>query len=68
MERAGLIGGVMMKKIPTDSTYAVTGDTLKKIVEKDKEAGLIPFYVRHTHFKVDVWANVFLMLLNHLLS
>uniref|UniRef100_A0A3Q3DFH1 Aromatic-L-amino-acid decarboxylase n=1 Tax=Hippocampus comes TaxID=109280 RepID=A0A3Q3DFH1_HIPCM len=44
VERAGLIGGVMMKKIPTDSTYAVTGDTLKKIVEKDKEAGLIPFY------------------------
>ncbi|XP_077382932.1 aromatic-L-amino-acid decarboxylase isoform X2 [Festucalex cinctus] len=44
VERAGLIGGVMMKKVPTDSTYAVTGDMLKKIVEKDKEAGLIPFY------------------------
>ncbi|XP_051920710.1 aromatic-L-amino-acid decarboxylase isoform X2 [Hippocampus zosterae] len=44
VERAGLIGGVMMKKVPTDSTYAVTGDTLKKIVEKDKEEGLIPFY------------------------
>ncbi|XP_049586369.1 aromatic-L-amino-acid decarboxylase isoform X3 [Syngnathus scovelli] len=45
VERAGLIGGVTMKKIPTDSrTYAVTGELLKKIVEKDKEAGLIPFY------------------------
>nr|XP_061789328.1 aromatic-L-amino-acid decarboxylase-like isoform X2 [Nerophis lumbriciformis] len=44
VERAGLIGGVMMKKVPTDSTYAVSGDALKKMVEKDKEAGLIPFY------------------------
>ncbi|XP_061633151.1 aromatic-L-amino-acid decarboxylase isoform X2 [Phyllopteryx taeniolatus] len=44
VERAGLIGGVMMKKVPTDDTYAVTGDILKKMVEQDKEAGLIPFY------------------------
>lgn len=46
MERAGLIGGVMMRKVPTDNSYAVTGDILKKMVEEDKAAGLIPFYVR----------------------
>nr|XP_061806926.1 aromatic-L-amino-acid decarboxylase-like isoform X1 [Nerophis lumbriciformis] len=44
VERAGLIGSVMMRKVPTDSTYAVTGETLRKMVEKDKAAGLIPFY------------------------
>lgn len=46
MERAALIGGVMMRKVPTDKTYAVRGDMLKKIVEEDKAAGFIPFYVR----------------------
>eukprot|EP00064_Thunnus_orientalis_P003999 superscaffoldBa00000350_g4010 len=44
VERAGLIGGVMMRKVPTDNSYAVTGDILKKMVEEDKAAGLIPFY------------------------
>uniref|UniRef100_A0A8C4HU95 Aromatic-L-amino-acid decarboxylase n=1 Tax=Dicentrarchus labrax TaxID=13489 RepID=A0A8C4HU95_DICLA len=44
VERAALIGGVMMRKVPTDNSYAVRGDMLKKIVEEDKAAGLIPFY------------------------
>ncbi|KAM3872934.1 aromatic-L-amino-acid decarboxylase [Diretmus argenteus] len=44
VERAGLIGGVKMKKIPTDSSYAVKGEMLKKMLEEDKAAGLIPFY------------------------
>ncbi|KAF7659401.1 hypothetical protein LDENG_00297890 [Lucifuga dentata] len=44
VERAGLIGGVMMRKVPTDDKYAVRGQTLKKMVEEDKAAGLIPFY------------------------
>ncbi|KAM7420385.1 hypothetical protein PAMA_014892 [Pampus argenteus] len=45
VERAGLIGGVNMRKVPTDKSYAVTGDMLKKMVEEDKAAGLIPFYL-----------------------
>uniref|UniRef100_A0A8C4NTW8 Aromatic-L-amino-acid decarboxylase n=1 Tax=Dicentrarchus labrax TaxID=13489 RepID=A0A8C4NTW8_DICLA len=45
VERAALIGGVMMRKVPTDNSYAVRGDMLKKIVEEDKAAGLIPFYI-----------------------
>uniref|UniRef100_A0A3Q3K3F4 Aromatic-L-amino-acid decarboxylase n=1 Tax=Monopterus albus TaxID=43700 RepID=A0A3Q3K3F4_MONAL len=44
VERAALIGGVMMRKVPTDKSYAVTGDMLKKMVEEDRAAGLIPFY------------------------
>lgn len=46
VERAALIGGVMMRKVPTDHKYAVRGEMLKKMVEEDKAAGLIPFYVR----------------------
>uniref|UniRef100_A0A3P9HB61 Aromatic-L-amino-acid decarboxylase n=1 Tax=Oryzias latipes TaxID=8090 RepID=A0A3P9HB61_ORYLA len=44
VERAALIGAVMMKKVPTDNLYAVRGEMLKKILEEDKAAGLIPFY------------------------
>lgn len=45
VERAGLIGGVAMKKLPTDSKFAVRGDALRNAIEEDKAAGLIPFYV-----------------------
>ncbi|RXN05959.1 aromatic-L-amino-acid decarboxylase-like protein [Labeo rohita] len=44
VERAGLIGGVRMKKIPTDKKFSVRGDALKKVIEMDKAAGLIPFF------------------------
>lgn len=46
MERAALIGGVKMRMVPADSSFALRGDTLKKMVDEDKAAGLIPFYVR----------------------
>ncbi|GAA6072437.1 aromatic-L-amino-acid decarboxylase, partial [Tachysurus ichikawai] len=44
VEKAGLIGVVEMKKLPTDSKFAVRGETLRKVIEEDKAAGLIPFY------------------------
>ncbi|XP_056299515.1 aromatic-L-amino-acid decarboxylase isoform X1 [Pseudoliparis swirei] len=44
VERASLIGEVTMRMVPTDSTYAVRGSTLKKMLEEDKAAGLIPFF------------------------
>ncbi|XP_008322125.1 aromatic-L-amino-acid decarboxylase [Cynoglossus semilaevis] len=44
VERAAQIAGVMIRKVPTDDTYAVRGEMLKKMVEMDKAAGLIPFY------------------------
>lgn len=49
VERAALIGGVTMRKVPTDSSYAVRGELLKKMIDEDKAAGLIPFYVRSIH-------------------
>lgn len=45
VERAGLIGGVRMKKIPTNSEFSVRGAALKKVLEEDRAAGLIPFFV-----------------------
>uniref|UniRef100_A0A8C1C3I7 Aromatic-L-amino-acid decarboxylase n=1 Tax=Cyprinus carpio carpio TaxID=630221 RepID=A0A8C1C3I7_CYPCA len=44
VERAGLIGGVRMKKIPTDSKFSVRGAALQKVLEEDRAAGLIPFF------------------------
>uniref|UniRef100_A0A674DE40 Aromatic-L-amino-acid decarboxylase n=2 Tax=Salmo trutta TaxID=8032 RepID=A0A674DE40_SALTR len=46
VERAGMIAGVRMKKIPTDQSdkYAVQGETLRRMIQEDKAAGLIPFY------------------------
>ncbi|XP_028281597.1 aromatic-L-amino-acid decarboxylase isoform X2 [Parambassis ranga] len=44
VERASLIGGVLMKKVPTDNRYTIRTEMLRKMVEEDKAAGLIPFY------------------------
>ncbi|XP_014346252.1 aromatic-L-amino-acid decarboxylase isoform X1 [Latimeria chalumnae] len=44
VERAALIGGVKMKMIPSDEKFAARGEALRKAVEEDKAAGLIPFY------------------------
>ncbi|XP_064201309.1 aromatic-L-amino-acid decarboxylase isoform X1 [Anguilla rostrata] len=46
VERAGLIAGVRMKKIPTavSKKFAVHGETFSAMLKEDKEAGLIPFY------------------------
>lgn len=45
VERAGLIGGVMMKKVPTDNRFSLRGDMLRKMIDEDKAAGLIPFFL-----------------------
>ncbi|XP_056618530.1 aromatic-L-amino-acid decarboxylase [Triplophysa dalaica] len=44
VERAGLIAGVRMKKIPSDSKFAVRGDALQRALQEDRRAGLIPVY------------------------
>ncbi|XP_034237002.1 aromatic-L-amino-acid decarboxylase isoform X2 [Thrips palmi] len=44
VERAGLLGGVRLRLLPADDNYALRGDTLKKAIEEDRAAGLIPFY------------------------
>lgn len=45
VERAGLIGGVMMKKVLTDDRFSLRGDILRKMLKEDKAAGLIPFFL-----------------------
>ncbi|XP_043920734.1 aromatic-L-amino-acid decarboxylase [Protopterus annectens] len=44
VERAALIGGVNMKKIPTNEKFSVCGKALRKAIEEDKTKGLIPFF------------------------
>ncbi|NXL47589.1 DDC decarboxylase, partial [Podilymbus podiceps] len=44
VERAALIGGVKMKNVSSDDTFSVCGSALKKVLDEDKAAGLIPFF------------------------
>ncbi|KAL1124713.1 hypothetical protein AAG570_001336 [Ranatra chinensis] len=45
VERAGLLGGVTFRNLPTDEKFRLRGDTLQEAIQKDRDAGLIPFYV-----------------------
>lgn len=45
MERAGLIGGVKLKAIPSDGKFAMRASALQEALERDKAEGLIPFFV-----------------------
>ncbi|XP_069814627.1 aromatic-L-amino-acid decarboxylase isoform X3 [Dendropsophus ebraccatus] len=45
VERAGLISGVRMKKIPSDENFVLCGEAVKKALEKDRAEGLIPVFV-----------------------
>lgn len=45
VERAGLLGGVKFRLLEVDSKYKLRGESLAEAIRKDKEQGLIPFYV-----------------------
>ncbi|KAM6157159.1 aromatic-L-amino-acid decarboxylase [Erethizon dorsatum] len=45
VERAGLIGGVRLKPIPSDGNFAMRASALREALQRDKAAGLIPFFV-----------------------
>nr|ALU57419.1 aromatic-L-amino-acid decarboxylase isoform 33 [Homo sapiens] len=45
VERAGLIGGVKLKAIPSDGNFAMRASALQEALERDKAAGLIPFFM-----------------------
>ncbi|XP_008568098.1 PREDICTED: aromatic-L-amino-acid decarboxylase isoform X4 [Galeopterus variegatus] len=45
VERAALIGGVKLKAIPSDGNFAMRASALQETLERDKAAGLIPFFV-----------------------
>lgn len=45
VERAGLLGGVLLRGLDTDGEHKLRGDTFRNAVEKDRADGLIPFFV-----------------------
>ncbi|XP_032161481.1 aromatic-L-amino-acid decarboxylase isoform X1 [Mustela erminea] len=45
VERAGLIGGVKLKVIPSDGKFAMRASALQEVLERDKAEGLIPFFL-----------------------
>ncbi|XP_013419956.1 aromatic-L-amino-acid decarboxylase-like [Lingula anatina] len=45
VERAGLLGAVKIVKLSSDKKQSLRGETLAQAVQKDKEKGLIPFFV-----------------------
>ena len=46
MEKAGLIGLVKMRFLPSDENLSLRGDILQTAIDDDLKTGLIPFYVR----------------------
>ncbi|XP_077159097.1 aromatic-L-amino-acid decarboxylase isoform X2 [Paroedura picta] len=44
VEKAGLIAGVKIREVPTDENFAVRGSALRKVLDQDRAAGLIPFF------------------------
>ncbi|RWS16835.1 histidine decarboxylase-like protein [Dinothrombium tinctorium] len=45
VEKAGLIGLVKMRYIESDENLSIRADKLKEAIHRDKENGLIPFFV-----------------------
>ena len=45
VEKAGLIGLVKLRYIESDDNLALRGDKLKEAIKRDRDNGLIPFYV-----------------------
>ena len=45
MEKAGLLGSMPMRLLPTDEKCSFRGSTLLEAIKKDEEAGLVPCYV-----------------------
>ena len=46
VEKACLIGLVKLNLVPSDDKLRLRGNALRQAIAKDKENGLIPFYVR----------------------
>jgi len=45
VERAGLLGGVLLRALDTDGEHKLRGDTVRDAIAKDRADGLIPFFV-----------------------
>ena len=46
VEKACLIGLVKLNLVPSDDKLRLRGNAFRQAIAKDKENGLIPFYVR----------------------
>ncbi|GLH01301.1 Aromatic L-amino-acid decarboxylase [Gryllus bimaculatus] len=44
VERAGLLGGVKLRLLPTDANNRLRADALQDAIRSDRQQGLIPFY------------------------
>ncbi|XP_070158303.1 aromatic-L-amino-acid decarboxylase [Polyergus mexicanus] len=45
VEKAGILGSMLMNLLPVDKKCSLRGETLKKAIQEDLEKGLIPCYV-----------------------
>lgn len=55
VEKAALIGLVKMRYIESDENLSMRGDRLQQAIRKDKERGLIPFWVSQYIFVNIIW-------------
>ena len=47
VEKAGLVGLVKLRYIESDDNLSMRGDRVIEAIEKDREDGLIPFFVSY---------------------
>ncbi|CAL1678950.1 unnamed protein product [Lasius platythorax] len=45
VEKAGILGSMLIRLLPVDNKCSLRGETLKKAIQEDREKGLIPCYV-----------------------
>lgn len=45
VEKAGIIGLVKMRYVESDENFSMRGNKLMQAIKKDREKGLIPFWV-----------------------
>lgn len=46
VEKAGILGSMRMRLLPSDENGALREETVRRAMEDDCDAGLIPCYVR----------------------
>lgn len=50
IEKAALIGLVKMRYIQSDANYSMRGPALQQAIKRDREKGLIPFWVSSVYY------------------
>lgn len=76
MEKAGLIGLVKLRYIESDTQLSMRGDRLAEAIAKDREKGLIPFfvsqmsshYIVYTFWQLLFWRRFALLLVRLVLA